>query len=193
MGDDKAELLDDDSVGQIFYQVWDRYMDFCDMLWDARADKDDDPIVQETTVVSRAVSYLPVESITAEALVQPPAAPLLGRPEDPVWPKPMPPPPPLSLSRSVVSNSEGTHQRRSKTSRGARKTPYPPGPLTPFRSSGWAQTVAGSTAPSSSASSARSVSDNPPDTSRHSAGSSRSPWDDFATSSSGFSAARSRS
>ncbi|TBU36888.1 hypothetical protein BD309DRAFT_995389 [Dichomitus squalens] len=81
----------------------------------------------------------------------------------------------------------------SKPTRGVRKHPYEHnGPLVPFRSSGWAQTPTTLLPSSSSRSSPTFVRDNPSAALHHSAGPSRSQWDDYATSSSGFSSGRSR-
>ncbi|TBU36103.1 hypothetical protein BD309DRAFT_878995 [Dichomitus squalens] len=88
-------------------------------------------------------------------------------------------PPPIPMSDSVITASPKTRKSKTKTTRKARK-PAPVGPLPTFRSAGWGRTES-----SAAASPTQKRPSRPP------APISKSPWDDFSTSSSGFSLSRS--
>ncbi|TBU62860.1 hypothetical protein BD310DRAFT_810407, partial [Dichomitus squalens] len=184
--EDMDELLDDNSVGSISVDVWNRYQDVCDMLWETCASKTTSPMVDKSDCARPPEAQSLPHTNRGAHVTLPPAAPSPLGPHFSVSTKTTLPLT-MALSPPVVSKLNELPHRSTKLSHRARKTPYPPGPLTPFRSSGWAKPDPMPPPPSPAPCSSKSLGDTPAAGVRCAAPPSRSPWDDYATSSSGFS------
>ncbi|TBU29095.1 hypothetical protein BD311DRAFT_777863 [Dichomitus squalens] len=182
----------DDSIGCIFLPVWGRYQDVCEVFWNARASGTTHASAQDSHGTGPPTGHLPVNTIHAPPMLPTPATTLRGAFEVSASPKTMLPPK-VPSSRPRTFQTDTSNRRASKTSRGIRKRPHEQrGPLEPFRSSGWTQPRAPPLPASSSSSISTSLREDSSAALRRPGGPSHCPWDDYATSSSGFSSGRSR-
>ncbi|TBU21089.1 hypothetical protein BD311DRAFT_679399 [Dichomitus squalens] len=188
---DKAEeIMDEDSVGSIFLPVWDQYQDICKVFWNARTSRTTRPTPEETQCAAPPTVFLPVDTTPDPPVLLAQAGTLRLPLEPAVNTKDMLPPQVPVLHTIVTKPSPRRNPKTSCAPRQRRQEQN--GPLAPFRSSGWTRPRTPPLSAPPFFSPSPSICNTLLAAPRQSAGPSRSQWDDFATSSSGFSSARSR-